>query len=40
MSSQGPTEEEILEYKRKVIEDLIWLRKECDKRCLYETAQW
>uniref|UniRef100_A0AC35FRF7 Uncharacterized protein n=1 Tax=Panagrolaimus sp. PS1159 TaxID=55785 RepID=A0AC35FRF7_9BILA len=28
------------ETKKKVVEDLLWLRKECDQRCLYETAQW
>uniref|UniRef100_A0AC34GK76 Uncharacterized protein n=1 Tax=Panagrolaimus sp. ES5 TaxID=591445 RepID=A0AC34GK76_9BILA len=28
------------ETSRKVVEDLIWLRNDCEKRCLYETALW
>uniref|UniRef100_A0A914Z410 Cdc23 domain-containing protein n=1 Tax=Panagrolaimus superbus TaxID=310955 RepID=A0A914Z410_9BILA len=28
------------ESQKKVVEDLIWLRNDCDKRCLFETALW
>jgi anaphase-promoting complex subunit 8 len=31
---------ELNESKKTVIKELLWLRKECEKRCLFETALW